>query len=414
MTRPSCAGKPATNCRRPPPGRAKSPPTSRAWTPIIWSWTASRRRCVPNRSPCRRWTSSPRIIIPARRSRSFAEPIRDNAATGQRQKTLCRRRIRFCQHRANGGGHARPSGTAALPGGLLWSLRFHNRDGGFYWHSEPVGRQPLQGVPLARLARRRGLRRNQSHGHGPRATPLPSADCLRRRFPFPRRRNCCPSPMPPPFPGRAPSAPPVTPSNARRKAGGPWTVAGRDIDESSCNIAHCLPMNPCRPEMVLSRPREQRGRCLPSLPTSSARSRSRTRRWWTNSPTFRRSQPAQGDWKSRRANPARPRKTPTAPPATPATRSIYRLPAAIEGFRVFVFFPAGHGGSEICRLRRWPELTAPSLTGRELYYQGAGDYNYWKPALYHADEHRRRTKFLKIELTGETQIGRVEIAHALR
>jgi hypothetical protein len=26
-----------------------------------------------------------------------------------------------------------------LSGGLAWSLRFHNRDGGFYWHSEPHG-----------------------------------------------------------------------------------------------------------------------------------------------------------------------------------------------------------------------------------------------------------------------------------
>ncbi|MCK4639807.1 MAG: cellulase family glycosylhydrolase [Candidatus Marinimicrobia bacterium] len=27
-----------------------------------------------------------------------------------------------------------------ISGALLWSLRFHNRDGGFYWHSEPLGR----------------------------------------------------------------------------------------------------------------------------------------------------------------------------------------------------------------------------------------------------------------------------------
>ena len=27
----------------------------------------------------------------------------------------------------------------AISGALLWSLRFHNRDGGFYWHSEPHG-----------------------------------------------------------------------------------------------------------------------------------------------------------------------------------------------------------------------------------------------------------------------------------
>ena len=27
----------------------------------------------------------------------------------------------------------------AVSGAMIWSLRFHNRDGGFYWHSEPMG-----------------------------------------------------------------------------------------------------------------------------------------------------------------------------------------------------------------------------------------------------------------------------------
>ena len=27
-----------------------------------------------------------------------------------------------------------------ISGGLIWSLRFHNKDGGFYWHSEPFGK----------------------------------------------------------------------------------------------------------------------------------------------------------------------------------------------------------------------------------------------------------------------------------
>ena len=26
-----------------------------------------------------------------------------------------------------------------ISGGLIWSLRFHNDDGGFYWHFEPHG-----------------------------------------------------------------------------------------------------------------------------------------------------------------------------------------------------------------------------------------------------------------------------------
>jgi hypothetical protein len=50
--------------------------------------------------------------------------------------------------------------------------------------------------------------------------------------------------------------------------------------------------------------------------------------------------------------------------------------------------------------------------GRDVYYAGAGDYNYWKPALYHAEKITAGGTFLKIELTGATQIGRVEIVHA--
>jgi hypothetical protein len=44
---------------------------------------------------------------------------------------------------------------------------------------------------------------------------------------------------------------------------------------------------------------------------------------------------------------------------------------------------------------------------------GAGDYGFWEPVLYHAENIGSGAKFLKIELTGETQIGRVEIIHAL-
>ena len=47
---------------------------------------------------------------------------------------------------------------------------------------------------------------------------------------------------------------------------------------------------------------------------------------------------------------------------------------------------------------------------KEIYFHGAGEYGYWKPVLFHAEK-ITGGKFLKIELTGETQIGRVEISH---
>ena len=47
---------------------------------------------------------------------------------------------------------------------------------------------------------------------------------------------------------------------------------------------------------------------------------------------------------------------------------------------------------------------------KEMYFHGAGEYGYWKPVLFHAEK-IRGGNFLKMELTGETQIGRVEISH---
>ena len=56
--------------------------------------------------------------------------------------------------------------------------------------------------------------------------------------------------------------------------------------------------------------------------------------------------------------------------------------------------------------------TNPVAWSSEIF--GAGDYGYWKPVLFHAANLAPGDRFLKVELTGETQIGRVEIVHALK
>jgi hypothetical protein len=83
----------------------------------------------------------------------------------------------------------------------------------------------------------------------------------------------------------------------------------------------------------------------------------------------------------------------------------------MESFGVFAFFPKGVADlkfaiSDDGKAHR--EVTARRVS----YFEGAGDYNFWKPVLYQAEG--GGGKFLKIELTGEAQIGRVEIVHALK
>ena len=119
-----------------------------------------------------------------------------------------------------------------MSGGLLWSLRFRNRDGGFYWHSEPSGGNLYKGF------------------HWPGSTTIGAAYdetnlmAITRRYAF-AIRGLTPPPIPVPAP---PRLLPIADADAiswqgsvgaasytverAPKANGPWKVVGDEIDES--------------------------------------------------------------------------------------------------------------------------------------------------------------------------------------
>src|SRR5262245_58273554 len=94
---------------------------------------------------------------------------------------------------------------------------------------------------------------------------------------------------------------------------------------------------------------------------------------------------------------------------------IYRLPGEIGIVEVFAFFPRDVADLKFSFSsdgRSYVDITAL----RDSYFHGAGDYDYWKPVRYLAVRSQSwgpssvtGADYLKIELTGETQIGRVEI-----
>ena len=63
-----------------------------------------------------------------------------------------------------------------VSGGLLWSLRFRDRDGGFYWHSEPDGGDLYKAFHWPGSAIGATYDEINLMATGPRNTPLPSAD----------------------------------------------------------------------------------------------------------------------------------------------------------------------------------------------------------------------------------------------
>ncbi|MGH7991558.1 MAG: hypothetical protein ACREDS_15385, partial [Limisphaerales bacterium] len=116
-----------------------------------------------------------------------------------------------------------------------------------------------------------------------------------------------------------------------------------------------------------------------------------------------------GDWKISNRDCRAAKEDATRAVGNAGDDLIYSLPTKMESFRVFTFFPNAESDLKFSISgdgKNFREIAAQ----KEIYFHGAGDYGYWKPVLFHAEK-IRGAKFLKIELTGETQIGRIEITH---
>ena len=339
----------------------------------------------------------------------MAQTIRNNAAQAKGKKIYLVGEFGFVStaQMADALQAIRDSSAA---GGLLWSLRFHDRDGGFYWHSEPAGGNVFKAfhwpgscvadeydeITLMALVR--------SNAFAIRGLPVPEI------------------PIPAP-----PKLLPITDAGAiswqgsvgattytverAPQAVGPWTIAGTNVDESA---AQYFPQfsdesAPKGKWFYRVRAKNDSGISEPSNIVGPVKVAQVT--FVDELADLKKAGAVQGALTTTLRDSRKAKEDAQRAAGSAGDALIYRLPNRVEGFRVFAFFP-----SDVADLKfsisadgkNFRDVTA----AKENYYAGAGDYNYWKPVLYHAEKIRAAGKFLKIELTGETQIGRVEIIHA--
>jgi hypothetical protein len=88
---------------------------------------------------------------------------------------------------------------------------------------------------------------------------------------------------------------------------------------------------------------------------------------------------------------------------------VYESPVEIASFNIFTFFPKDEHDLK-CSVSEDGKTFQEIAVQKTNYFHGTGEYSYWQPVLFHADN-VAGGRFLKLELTGETQIGRVEISH---
>jgi len=339
---------------------------------------------------------------------SFAELIRANAAMARGKKPYIVGEFGFVST-AQMAEAMQAISDSSCSGGMLWSLRFRDRDGGFYWHSEP------------------GLGGNLYKAfHWPASTIGNDYDEIRlmaivRSNAFAIRGL----PVPPMVVPAPPKLLPVADASAiswqgsvgagsyqverAAKRDGDWQIISPQVDEAMTQYRPQFADEnvPAGEWFYRVRAKNESGASEPSNIAGPVTVVNAT--LVDELADFSKIQARSGGWKPA-THDCRPAKEDADRIAGVAGDTlVYRLPNAVQTFRVFTFFPNEESGVKFSISddgEHYHEITAQ----RDTYFQGAGEYGYWKPVLFHA-ENIAAGKFFKIELTGETQIGRVEISH---
>ncbi|MGA2181046.1 MAG: cellulase family glycosylhydrolase [Verrucomicrobiota bacterium] len=341
---------------------------------------------------------------------SFAELIRENWAVAKGKKPYVVGEFGFVST-AEMENTMKAIMDTGMSGGLLWSLRFRDRDGGFYWHSEPSGGNLYKGF------------------HWPGSTMGAVYDEINlmasvRRYAF-AIRGLTPPPIPVPTP---PRLLPITAAAAiswqgsvgaasytverAPKADGPWMVAGANIDESFVQYRPLFDDESASKGNWYYRVRAKNEAGL-SEPSNVVGPVAVTQATLVDELTdFSKVHARQGKLEIKGRDSRKAKEDAHRAAGNAGDALIYKLPTSIAAFRVFTFFP--HKVEDLkCSISDDGQIYHDIPVSKNEYFGGAGDYGFWQPVLYHAENIGGGGKFLKIELTGETQIGRVEIVHAL-
>jgi hypothetical protein len=340
--------------------------------------------------------------------KSFSELIRENAARAQGKKPYIIGEFGFV-------GTAQMEDTmqtiaaSSASGGMVWSLRFRDRDGGFYWHSEP------------------GLGGNLYKAfHWPGSVLGNDYDEINlmnlvRSNAFAIRGLSVP-PIPIPAP---PKLLPIADAGAiswqgsvgassyqierAAKPDGDWQIISSNVDETETQYHPQFADEniPAGKWFYRVRAKNDSGISEPSNVVGPVKVKNDT--LVDELADFSKIYSQTGNWKIADRDCRAAKEDANRATGNAGDELVYELPTAIQSFRVFTFFPKAESDVKFF-ISEEGENFRDVAVQKKTYFQGAGEYGYWQPVLFQAKK-IHGGKFLKIKLTGETQIGRVEISH---
>ncbi len=339
--------------------------------------------------------------------KSFAELIRANADKAKGKKPYVVGEFGFVST-AQMSEAMQAIGDGSAAGGLLWSLRFRNRDGGFYWHSEPYGGnlykafhwpgsalgEPYDETKLLNLVR--------SNAFAIRGLPVPPV-----AIPAPPKLLPIADAAAISWQGSVGATGYQVERSAKRD--GDWQILANHVDEAFTQYRPQFADEnvPAGKWFYRVRAQNESGISEPSNIVGPVKVKNAT--LVDELANLSKTHWQRGDWKitNRDCRSAKEDAHRTAGGAGDVL--IYQLPTAVQSFRVSVFFPKAESAVKFS-VSDDGQTFHDVAAQKEIYFHGAGEYGYWKPVLFHAEK-IRGGNFLKLELTGETQVGRVEISH---
>ena len=288
---------------------------------------------------------------------------------GEGQKTLHRRRIRFCQHRANGRRHAGDHGQRLLRRNALEPALPQPRRRLLLAQRTRSGRQSCTRPFTGRVRAWAMLMTKSTAWTSSAATPSPFAACPCRQFPFPLRRNCCRLPTPPRFRGKARSARPAIRSNARRTPNGRWHIIADAMLTKAFTQYRPLFSDETVPAgnwYYRVRAKNDSGISEPSNVVGPVKVDTRDARGRTGG-LLKKSRLAQRRLENRRRRCRAAKEDAHRAAGNAGDALIYQLPAASAGFPRVRIFPERRGRPEIFRFRRRPEFSRSGRAEGNLF-----------------------------------------------
>ncbi len=338
----------------------------------------------------------------------FGQMIRENAARAKGRKPYIVGEFGFAETREMADAIQATLETQTA-GALVWSLRTHNRDGGFYWHSEPSG----------------GNKYKSFHWPG---SPLgndydeTSFMILVRQQAFAIRNLPVPeiaAPAPPillpitdvgaiSWQGSVGAASYVV-ERAPRQAG-PWTIIGDGVDESFTQYRPLFSDETalqgqwfyrlCAKNVTgLSEPSNVVGPVKVSRVTLV-----------DELADFSKVYAHSGELAIESRDCRLAMEDAHRVSGHAGSALVYRVASNISEAKAFVFFPKALADLKFS-LSTDGETFRPAAVRRKDFPMATGDYGYWRRALYELDSADAGDRFVKIEFAGEAQISRVEIQH---